>query len=564
MAIAIEKEVRGGLVYAGAFSLGVNLLTLVPSLYMLQIFDRVLSSRSTETLGMLTIMAVGSILALGGLDVIRARICATAGFVVERRFGTPLFRFLLEDAADISRHTHHSSLRDIALVRSFLGSPAILSLMDFPWIPIYLLIIFLLHPLLGLFGLAATALLLTLAYATERLTRHPTIMLGQDSRIEQQFSDIAVRNAGVIHGLGMAHSVGYRWDALDRKRSDRQAALATIASALGASAKVARLLVQILLYVVGAVLVIDQKITAGTMLAASLLLGRALQPVESLVSTWKVLVETHEAYRRLLEQIRVLRERQVDEPMRLPAPVGSLRAEAVSLSIPEQEKPLLDGISFELGSGESLGLIGPSAAGKSCLARLLIGLWRPTTGTIRLDGGDISRWPREHLAPYIGFLPQDVELFTGTVAENIARFGGGDSESIIAAAKRANIHEMVMRLPDGYDTHIGEGGRILSGGQSQRIGLARALYGSPRLVVLDEPNANLDSEGEEALLSSMRRLKSEGVTVIVVSHRPSILADVDKLLVLNGGKLQAFGSREAIMRRVSGGSGARPAPLRTA
>lgn len=544
-------NLKRGLAYAAAFSAGVNVLTLVPSMYMLQIFDRVLASRSIETLAMLTIMTVGSLLFLGSLEIVRARILATMGLLLERRLGGELFHSVLDGASRVGGRVQSGLLRDITQLRGFLGSPTALSLMDLPWIPVYLLFIFFLHPLLGLFALAAAALLMLLAYATERLTRKPTEELMTDTRNAGNFSEVSLRNAEVIGGLGMAASIGTRWERLNQMSLDRQAALTTRTSALSASAKVARLMVQVMLYVVGALLVIEQQITAGAMLAASILLGRALQPIEALVGTWKILIEVQGAYTRLSSYLNELWNTKSQPRTSLPAPEGNLRVERLTLAIPGRDKPLLQDVSFDLQAGESLGLIGPSAAGKSSLARALIGLWQPTAGAVRLDGADIAQWPREELAPYLGYLPQDVELFAGTIAENVSRFCETDAESVIEAATRANVHEMILRLPNGYDTRIGEGGVILSGGQAQRIGLARALFGHPRLVVLDEPNANLDNEGEEALLSSLRTLKQDKVTVIVISHRPSVLSDVDKLLVLNGGRVRSFGPRAAIMQRLT-------------
>lgn len=556
----VAANLKRGLAYAAAFSLCVNILTLVPSLYMLQIFDRVLASRSKETLAMLTIMAVGSLLLLGGLEIVRARILASVGLLLERKLGGELFHSVLEAASRLGGRIQSGVLRDVTQLRGFLGSPTALSLMDIPWIPVYLLIIFLLHPQLGLFALAAATLLLLLAYATERLTHKPSENLMRDTRSAGYFSDVSLRNAEVIGGLGMAASIGRRWERLNQASLDCQAIVTTRSSALSATAKIARLMVQVMLYVVGALLVIDQQITAGAMLAASILLGRALQPIEALVSTWKVLVEARGAYARLSAYMNEIGKAKGQTPISLPVPEGALRAERLTLMIPGQDKPLLQDISFDLQAGESLGLIGPSAAGKSSLARALIGLWHPTAGAVRLDGADIAQWPRGELAPYLGYLPQDVELFAGTVAENVSRFCDFDDESVIAAAKRANVHEMILRLPKGYDTRIGNGGVILSGGQAQRVGLARALYGYPRLVVLDEPNANLDNEGEEALLASLRSLKQKKVTVIVISHRPSVLSDVDKLLVLYGGRVQSFGSRAAIMQRLTTNPSAQQAP----
>lgn len=546
----IDLQHKRALIAVGSISLGINILMLVPSLFMLQIFDRVVPSRSMESLTMLAIITIASLLLVGGLETLRARLATAIGLSLEHRLAPRVAGALLQHAAGRERRPIEASLRDVSLLRSFVGGSAMLALMDVPWIPLYLLVIFLLHPLVGGVALLSAVALLALALASEWLTRQHTCELAQDARDAGRLADNVLRHAETVVGLGMGKALQERWTALSWRVMQGQAALSTKSSLLNGTAKATRLLVQVLLYVVGALLVIRQEMTGGAMLAGSILLGRALQPIESLIGSWKNLVETRAGYHRLKSFISA-QDQTAPTATELPAPLGAIAAERLVLHFPGQERPVIAGVSFELAAGESMGLVGPSAAGKSTLVRLLSGLWSPSSGTLRLDGADIAQWPRERLAPFVGYLPQRVELFPGTVAENIARFSVGSSETIIEAAQRAHAHAMILRLPQGYDTPIGDGGAVLSGGQAQRIGLARAVYGAPRLVILDEPNANLDADGETALLQTLRQLKHEKTTVIVVSHRPSILTDVDKLLVLADGQVQAFGKHQDVMARIA-------------
>lgn len=529
-------------------SLGINILMLTPSLFMLQIFDRVVPSRSMESLTMLTIITVASLVLIGGLETLRSRMAATFGLTLEHQLSHQVVGSLLNQAASSARDAPAVTLRDVSVVRNFVGGPPMLALMDIPWMPVFLVVIFLLHPLMGAFALLAAVMLFGLALLTERLTRQLALDAGNYSRDSGRFVDSCLRNAETVVGLGMGKALLDRWSGMSRQVVDGQAALTTTTSVLNGTAKAARLLVQVLLYVIGAILVIEQSMTAGAMLAGSILLGRALHPIEFLIGTWKSLIEARGSYQRL-QKFAGVQNQSAPEPTELPAPTGALNAERLVLHFPKQEKPVIAGVSFALSAGESLGLVGPSAAGKSTLARLLVGLWTPSSGALRLDGADITQWPRERLAPYLGYLPQRVEFFQGTVSENIARFSVGSSESVINAAQRAHAHEMILRLPQGYDTQIGENGTVLSGGQLQRIGLARALYGRPKLMVLDEPSANLDADGEIALLKTLKQLKQERITVIVVSHRPNILTDIDKLMVLTEGQVQAFGPRQEVMAK---------------
>lgn len=531
--------------YAGLFSLAMNLLLLVPSLYMLQVFDRVLASRSTETLVMLTLAAAGALAVMAVLDALRARLLSAAAAGIDGVLGPRVLDGLFANAAKLGGADYVHGLRDVGILRGFLTGTGIFAVFDAPWMPIYLLVIFLFHPLLGAIALAGAAALIALAVLNEKLSRERLEHMQAAARRATRYVDAGLRNAEVASALGMLKAMTGRWAGLNAQVERLQVETGRTAAHVGGSTKFLRQFLQVAMLAAGAHLVIDQHVTSGVMMAATIILGRALAPVEALIAGWRGLVDARGAYGRLdrLLQSRAARTKKTA----LPPPAGRLAAERVVFSVKSADKAILKGVSFALQPGESLGLIGPSASGKSTLARLLIGVWQPTAGVVRLDGADVAAWPRESLGAHIGYLPQDVELFSGTVAENIARLGKPVSAAVVDAASRANAHEMILALPQGYETQIGEGGAALSGGQRQRIGLARALYGRPRLVVLDEPNASLDAEGEAALMRAMAGMKKEGVTLVVISHRPSILANVDKLLVLQGGALAAFGPREEVL-----------------
>lgn len=540
---------RSFFAYAGVFSFFINLLLLVPTLYMLQVFDRVLTSRSNETLVMLTVASAVALVVMALLDQLRARLLAAAGIALDSLLGPRVLGGLLANAAQLGGTEYVHGLRDVASLRAFLTGNGIFALFDAPWLPFYLILIFVFHPLLGIVATLGAALLILLAVANEKLTREPLERLQAESRKASRYIDASLRNAEVVGGMGMIGAVTRQWQALNTLVQQRQLEANRLSGMAGGMTKFLRQFLQTAMLCAGAYLVIDQHVTAGVMMAATIILSRALAPVEMLIAGWKSLVEARAAHGRLDE---LLRARPVEiAATDLPAPRGHLTLERVVFAAKGMERPIVKGVGLELAPGEALGLIGPSASGKSTLARLMIGLWRPVSGTVRLDGADIGSWPRERLGPHIGYLPQDVELFAGTVAENIARLGAPDSQGVIEAAQRAAAHDMILRLAKGYDTPVGDGGASLSGGQRQRIALARALYGNPRLVVLDEPNANLDADGEAALMAAMAGLKRAGVTLVVISHRPSLLAGVDKLMVLREGAVDLFGPRQDVLARLS-------------
>ena len=538
--------------YAGMFSFFINLLLLVPSLYMLQVFDRVIPSRSDETLIVLTLGSLACLLIMMVLDLLRARLLTSAGVALDRKLGPIVLSGLLANARRPGASDYSLGLKDVNTLRTFLTGTGIFSLFDAPWLPVYLVVIALFHPVLGAVALAGALMLLALGYLNEKLTRKSLEGLQAEGRKASRFIDQTVRNAEVVNALGMVGNVTRKWEGLNRSVLGLQISTSQLAGMVSGATKFMRQFVQVAMLGTGAYLVIDLHVTAGVMMASTILLGRALAPVETAIAGWKSLVEARSAYARL---DRLLAENPADVPVtELPTPTGDMVVDKVVFAIRGQERPILRGVSFQIKAGESLGIIGPSASGKSTLARLMVGIWKPASGVVRLDGADIATWPRSHLGPHIGYLPQDVELFSGTVSENIARMGAIDSDAVIAAAHRANAHEMILRLATGYDTDVGDAGTTLSGGQRQRLALARALYGNPRLLVLDEPNANLDGEGEEALMRTIRDIRTDGVTVIVITHRPSLLANIDKVLVMREGQVEMFGPRAEVIAKVTRGA----------
>ena len=540
-------------VYAALFSFAINMLMLAPAAYMLQVFDRVITGRSEETLAMLTLVVVPALLVMTLIEGLRARLLAACGGAMDRQLGPRVLDGVLAHTARLSGAEYVNGLRDVNTLRGFLTGAGIFSLFDAPWLPLFLMLIFLFHPLLGAVALTGSLVMIVIAIFNERLTREPLEKVQAGTRRASRYIDASARNAEVVSALGMLPAVTRRWAAINDTVLRQQAQAGALGGTLSGLTRFTRQAIQIAMVGAGAWLVVDQHVTPGVMLASTLILGRALAPMEALVANWRNLVEARAAWGRLAQ---LLASNPPAVPgTELPAPQGEVAVERVVFGLRGAEKPIIRGVSFVLPAGESLGIIGPSAAGKSTLARLILGVWKPNSGAVRLDGADVAAWPREHLGPYVGYLPQDVELFAGTVAENIARLGEMDSPAVIRAAQRAHVHELILRLPRGYDTEVGDSGTALSPGQRQRIGLARAVYGEPRLVVLDEPNANLDHEGEEALVHTLRELKQQSVTVVVIAHRPSLLGSVDKLLVLRDGAVEVFGPRAEVLARVT-----RPAP----
>ncbi len=542
---AFASRFRPYFTSAAVFSLLVNMLMLVPALFMLQVFDRVVTSRSTETLIMLLAIAVGALLFMAFLDVIRARLLTAAAVSLEKHLGPRVLADMIRSNAAPDRGQDLHGLRDVNSLRAFLTGPGILALFDSPWVPVYVLIIYVFHPLLGWVALGGALIMLGLAILNEKLSRRPLEAMQLESRRAGRFADQSIANAEVARALGMVDNLARGWEAFSRKGLEKQLQASRAGSVLTSATRFTRQLLQVAMLATGAWLVIQQEATTGVMIAATILMARALAPVETAIAGWKGLVEARSAYGRLDEMLAA--EPQDEAVTELPAPKGDLSVERVVFGFRGHERPVIKQVSFDLATGEALAIVGPSAAGKSTLARLIVGLWKPAMGTVRLDGADIAAWPRARLGPYVGYLPQNVELFAGTVSQNIARMGEVDSAAVIDAARRADVHEMILRLPQGYDTPIGEGGAFLSAGERQRVALARALYGKPCLVVLDEPNSNLDVEGEAALIEALRRMKSGGVTLLIITHRSRLLSIMDKILLLRDGVIEKLGPASEVL-----------------
>jgi len=533
---------------AAAFSLAINLLYLAGPLYMLQVYDRVVPSGSALTLLMLTLALLIAYLALAGLDTVRARVLTRASVRLDQRVAQRVMKAIVDHPASAGG-ARSQLLRDFDHLRQFVGGAGIHALFDLPWAPVYIVVIGLLHWTLGAFALACGVLLVLMALVNEWLVRAPLAEANVAATRNYSFTEMSLRNAEAIRAMGMMDGLLRRWGR-DRNRTlERQVVASDRAATVQGTMKFLRLSMQSVILGLGAWLVIEHSVTGGAMFAASLLLGRALQPVEQIVGSWRTLVSVRGSWRRLDE---LLRASAAGAPsVALPRPAGNLAVEELTFVVPGSAKPLLRGVSFDLQPGEVLGVIGPSGAGKSTLARQLVGVLAPSAGAVRLDGADVGPWSRGTLGQHVGYLPQDIELFADTVAANINRFQPGDDAAIIRAARLAGVHDLVLRLPQGYDTQVGEGGAVLSGGYRQRLALARAVYGDPSLVVLDEPSSNLDADGDRALIDCIRELRQRGVTVVLISHRPATIGLADKLLVLWEGAVVLFGSRADVMRRLA-------------
>jgi ATP-binding cassette, subfamily C, type I secretion system permease/ATPase len=539
---------RGYFLTVGVFSLAINLLYLASPLYMLQVYDRVISSSSVVTLVMLTIVLLIAFMALAGLDVVRSRVLTRASIRLDRLLAGRVVTAVIESSA-AAGGARSQLLRDFDSFRQFVTGSGIHAIFDLPWAPIYLVVIFLLHPLLGAFSFFSGVALVIMALVNERIVRPPINESNEAASRNYSFTEMSLRNSEVVQAMGMTEGLLKRWNRDRTRMIDRQVAASDRAAAMSSIIRFMRLSMQSLILGLGAYLVIQRAVTPGAMFAASILLGRALQPVEQIVGSWRSLISARDSFLR----IRALLAANPlgDARIELPRPLGRISAEGLSYAPPRSTKAILRNVSFRVEPGEAIGIIGPSGAGKSTLVRQIVGVLRPNTGSVRIDGADISSWPRASLGRYIGYLPQDIELFADTVAANIGRFLTGTDEAVIKAAQLAGVHEMILRLSEGYETQVGEGGSVLSGGFRQRIGLARAVFGDPSLVVLDEPNSNLDSEGETALANCILKLKKNRVTVILVSHRPATISVVDKVLLMVDGGAEAFGPRAEILARLA-------------
>ena len=529
---------------AAVFSLAINLLLLSVPIYMLQLFDRVLMSRSVDTLLLLSAMAGAAVLSLALLDIIRGLIFARLGAWVERKLGGYVLAGHVAAAAQRGQ-IGVQGLRDLAAIRSFLSGAGIVPLLDAPWTPIFLVAIFLLHPLLGLAAAGGAALLLVLMLFAELASRRPLLRATERAIAITDSAEGSVRNAEAIEAMGMLPALVRRWQQRQQESLQVQEKVGRRMVAVSGVSKFLRLALQVGIYGIGAWLVIGNELTAGAMIAASILMGRALAPLEMAIGGWRGAVGAFGAYRRVRSQLEAA---PLARPtMSLPLSSGRLSAEAVTFAFPGQSAAFLKTISFTIEPGCALGIVGPAAAGKSTLARLLVGNLKPQVGHIRLDGAEVTSLTPQDRAGAIGYLPQTVELFRGSVRENIGRFAEAADERVVEAAQLVGAHEMILRLPQGYDTQVGEGQVALSGAQRQWIALARAAFNRPKLMVLDEPNSALDAEGETAFVNALARLKAQGTTVVLIAHRGPALQQVDTLLVLRNGQPVAFGSRKQVI-----------------
>ncbi|MGY3085419.1 type I secretion system permease/ATPase [Pseudomonas fragi] len=529
----------------GLFSAVINLLMLAPALYMLQVYDRVLASGNQMTLLMLTLMILGLFGLMGALEWVRSQVVIRLGTQMDMRLNQRVYDAAFEAQLRTGSPAAAQALNDLTSLRQFATGNALFAFFDAPWFPVYLFVIFMFSPWLGLLALGGAVLLMLLAWVNQHVSQAPLKAASELSVQATQQASAHLRNAEAIEAMGMLDTLRGRWLAQHTAFLAQQNLASEKTATVSAWSKGVRLALQSLVLGLGALLAVQGQITAGMMIAGSILMGRVLSPIDQLIGVWKQWSSARLAYQRLEALLHSYPARA--QRMALPAPRGELAVEQLSASAPGTRRATLANLSFTLPAGQVLGVIGPSGCGKSTLARLLIGVWQPLAGKVRLDGAELSQWDKHQLGPHLGYLPQDIQLFAGTIAQNIARFAEVDADKVLAAAQLAGVHQLILQLPEGYETRLGEGGAGLSGGQKQRIGLARALYGLPAVIVLDEPNSNLDEAGEQALLQAIAQLKQHKRTLILITHKPNVLTLTDQLLILREGQLQAFGPTAKVL-----------------
>lgn len=542
------SALRPSLYVAGVFSFFINLMLIGPILYMLQVFDRVLTSRSEPTLYMLTLVVAIALVAMVFVDVARGRLMQIVGRRVDEMLGEPVLKNLIRHASSVSRSGYVHGLKDIATLRGFFTGNNVIALFDAPWLVFFIFIIFMFHPWMGVTALVGSIILLCLAWLNEKTNRKEIERYQDSTRRSSSFMDQGIRNADVLNSMGMTERFSARWEHANAETLDRMQGTSASMGAILSASKFVRQAIQVTMMGLGVYLIIHDNLSPGIMIAGTILLGRAMAPVESLIGNWNGLVAARAAYGRLAKLFPEIFADTTKQP--LPAPEGAIRVERVYLAGNTPDTPIIRQADLELPAGKSLAILGPSGSGKSSLAKLIVGVWTPSGGHVRIDGADISQWDGTYLGRFVGYLPQDVELFPGTVADNIGRFETDNPDGILEAAKAAHAYDLILHLPNGFDTRLGEGGIQLSAGQAQRIGLARALYGKPRMVVLDEPNANLDAEGEQALVHTLNALRTQGVTLIMITHKPSLVASMDYLLVMREGRVDVIGPREQVLAKL--------------
>ncbi|WP_292121840.1 type I secretion system permease/ATPase [Mesorhizobium sp.] len=549
LAAALAK-CRSAFLAVGLFSGVLNVLMLAGSLYMLEIYDRVLPSRSLPTLAGISILLVILYCGQGVLDFVRGRVLVRIGGALDEALGQRVYTSLLRLPLKAGRENDSlQPMRDLDSVRGFLSGMGPTALFDLPWLPLYLIIIFMFHWVLGVTALFGAIVLITLTMLAERLTRKPVLAATLSGNRRSGLVAAGSRNAEVVAAMGMAGGLAARWEDANLDYIADQRKVSDVAGGIGAVSRILRMLLQSSMLGIGAWLVIEQQATAGIIIAASILSGRALAPVDLAIANWKGFASARQGWQRLTRVLAALPAEA--EPMLLPAPNANVMMHNVAITAPGSQRLLVQDASFAMEAGHALGIIGPSGSGKSTLVRALVGAWLPVAGRIKLDGADLDQWSQAERGRHIGYLPQDVELFAGTVADNIARFEMDvDPAAIIAAAKAAGAHDLIVGFRQGYETEIGEHGEALSAGQRQRIALARALYRDPFLVVLDEPNSNLDMDGEQALVRAMLGVRERGGVVVIVAHRPNVLAAVDFVLAMSHGRIHEFGPKDKVFAKM--------------
>ena len=545
----VLKDTKKSFIYVGFFSFFINILMLVPSIYMLQVYDRVMASRSIETLILLTIIIVFLFITMGTLEVVRSRILVRIGNKMDIALNGYLFDVIFNQARLNPAHASSMPVTDLIKIRQYMTGNGVFAFFDSPWFPVYLFVMYIFSPWFAVFTIFAALVIMTITIINEKTTKKDLADANKMNNLSMQYLNRNLQNAEVVHAMGMNDNIKNRW--LDKHHGflQTQANASDKAGKWANMSKTLRQLFQSLTYGIGAYLAIKGLISPGVIIAGAVLMGRALQPLDLLTNSWKGFADAKEAYKRLNNLLRQIPE--LPETMQLPAPKGEIKIENIVVAPPNSKTPTLRGVNMFIPQGMTVGIIGPSASGKSTFARAILGVWPLAGGKVRLDGADIHQWDSIDLGKYLGYLPQDIELFEGTISENISRFTEVDPKSVVEAAKTAGVHQMILSLPNGYDTVVGTGGSTLSGGQRQRIGLARALYKKPPVIVLDEPNSNLDDEGEKALLNAILKMKQNGSTIILITHRPNILSAVDNLAVFAQGTLTMYGAKNDVLAKLN-------------
>ena len=545
----ILKKSKNAFIHAGLFSMFINILMLLPSIYMLLVYDKVMVSRSLDTLLLLTILVTGLFFVLGTLQMIRSRILVRVGNKIDLDMNTKLFDTIFETARLKPGQVTSAPMSDLTKLRQYLTGQGVFALFDVPWFPFYLFVMYLFSPFLAGFTVFAAFVIVIITIINERSTKKDLEEANKLSNKANFYINKNIQNAEIIHAMGMQQDIKKRWHKQHIKFLHTQSRASDHAGKWSNLSKTLRQLFQSLTYGIGAYLAIMGDISGGTIIAGAVLLGRALAPLDLLIGSWKGFADAKSAYKRLDALLKEYQEKK--ETTELPAPKGHIATENIIVVPPMAKLPVLKGINIDIPQGITVGIIGASGSGKTTFAKAILGVWPIASGVARLDGADIHQWDSQKLGKYIGYLPQDIELFEGTIAENIARLGEVDDQKVVAAAQMAGVHEMILKLPNGYDTQIGTGGIGLSGGQKQRIALARAVYNNPVLVVLDEPNSNLDAEGEIALNNTILHLKSIGSTVLVISHKMDILKVTDRVALFGGGTLQMYGPTKDVLTKLN-------------